>query len=421
MVVFSPTSPSIVTLSAPPPQPPPATSAQSTKFMSFSFSVPSFSSYRSDASTSSSTPTTTTIVKQDEEQFVCISVASEDGSGQKSFEEVRIDDYLKAYSTTGRPPQPCPQEPKLPAERAALGLPPLFEPTKISKTSNVSDLPEWQTFSAPLSSAEGSIYSITALNEYSAFSFEEIRYQAYRKGKITPPTTIQMSPFTPTPSGPTSTPTSSSNGIQYGGDTKETFLSITSRPEYALHSFENLVQRMPLAGSVTTPSTFDADLRNRHIVYVYDIPSKYTSSGRDEKWKYEVWFFNEDRIVYAIHGGSMAGRKNYQAATYQCIRPGELWQINWTEETGTIGSMVFDMKERRVSTMANFSEGHWIRPNEAHGDKRNPEDFERWRGLAGAGTRMPDTRVMMCEQGVVLEDFRGAGDLEGIDMSWSCL
>ncbi|KAL0579410.1 hypothetical protein V5O48_002581, partial [Marasmius crinis-equi] len=178
---------------------------------------------------------------------------------------------------------------------------------------------------------------------------------------------------------------------------------------------------MPLAGSVTTPSNYDADLRNRHIIYSYQVPGKQTSSGQDEKWKYETWFYNEDRVVYSIHGGPMAGRKNYQAATYQCIRPGELWQINWLEETGTIVSMLFDIKEGRVTTMINFSEGHWTRSEEARGDKRNPEDFERWRGLAGVGTRMPDTRTMLCQQGFVAEDFRGTGDLDGIETSWPCL
>lgn len=32
--------------------------------------------------------------------------------------------------------------------------------------------------------------------------------------------------------------------------------------------------------------------------------------------------------------------------------------------------------------------GHWEKPEEAHGDKRNPEDLERWRGLAKIGTQM---------------------------------
>lgn len=47
-----------------------------------------------------------------------------------------------------------------------------------------------------------------------------------------------------------------------------------------------------------------------------------------------MWFYNENRIVYAIHGGPMAGRLNAQAADYQCIRPGEIWQCNWLEGEG---------------------------------------------------------------------------------------
>ncbi|KAF9261382.1 hypothetical protein L218DRAFT_870199 [Marasmius fiardii PR-910] len=137
--------------------------------MSFSFSLPLTPS-TSQANTSSNSVLTT--VKQSEEHFVCIPLALQEGPSQKSFEEARIDDYLKSYSATSRPPQPCPQVPKSQSERAALGLPPLFEPTSISKSSNVSDLPDWQTLSTPLSSPEGTLHSITALSDYSAFSFE---------------------------------------------------------------------------------------------------------------------------------------------------------------------------------------------------------------------------------------------------------
>jgi hypothetical protein len=42
-----------------------------------------------------------------------------------------------------------------------------------------------------------------------------------------------------------------------------------------------------------------------------------------------------------------------------------------------------------ASKRANLSIiGHWDNPEEAHGDKRNPEDLERWRGLAKIGTQM---------------------------------
>ncbi|KAK4128282.1 hypothetical protein N657DRAFT_695364, partial [Parathielavia appendiculata] len=51
----------------------------------------------------------------------------------------------------------------------------------------------------------------------------------------------------------------------------------------------------------------------------------------------------------------MAGRMNYQRTTYQCIHPGELWQINWLEETATVVS-VYDIREKRMKTMISFSE-----------------------------------------------------------------
>lgn len=33
-----------------------------------------------------------------------------------------------------------------------------------------------------------------------------------------------------------------------------------------------------------------------------------TSTASDNGWRYEFWLKSEDRIVYAIHGGPMAGR-----------------------------------------------------------------------------------------------------------------
>lgn len=160
-------------------------------------------------------------------------------------------------------------------------------------------------------------------------------------------------------------------------------------------------------------STFDADLRNRHLIYDYDAKD---SKDNPEKWRYELWFFNEDRVVYTIHGGPMAGRTNYQEATFQCIRPGELWQCNWLEETGTIVSLVFDIPKERITTLIAFSRGHWDRNEEARGDKRNIEDLERWRTLAGVGVQTD--RVMLSEQANVVEDFWGQGELRPVEMSW---
>lgn len=162
-----------------------------------------------------------------------------------------------------------------------------------------------------------------------------------------------------------------------------------------------------------TPSDLDGSFRNdiqdTHLIYEYDAKNE---QGKPEKWKYEMWFFSEDRIVYAIHGGPMAGRVNYQQATYQCIRPGELWQCNWLEETGTICSLVYDILHGKVTTLIAFSKGHWENPEAAHGDKRNAEDFERWRGLATIGKQTE--RMMLSEQGNIIETFKGKGTLEPI-------
>lgn len=155
--------------------------------------------------------------------------------------------------------------------------------------------------------------------------------------------------------------------------------------------------------------SFDKDIRDTHLIYDYNAQDE---QGNPEKWKYEMWFFSEDRIVYAIHGGPMAGRVNYQQATYQCIRPGELWQCNWLEETGTVCSLVYDMVNGKVTTLIAFSKGHWDNAVAAHGDKRKAEDLERWRGLASVGKQTE--RMMLSEQGTIVETFKGKGTLEPI-------
>ena len=74
----------------------------------------------------------------------------------------------------------------------------------------------------------------------------------------------------------------------------------------------------------------------------------------------------------------MAGRTNFQTCTFQCIRPGELWQCNWLEgtmphpgddqlspatdqraptETGSIISLVYDIPQKRITTLLAFSKG----------------------------------------------------------------
>lgn len=66
-----------------------------------------------------------------------------------------------------------------------------------------------------------------------------------------------------------------------------------------------------------------------------------------------------------------------------------------------------------------MKKGHWENPQAAHGDKRNPADFERWRALASIGIQTD--RHMLAEQADILETFRGKGDLEPIEQAWRTL
>lgn len=74
--------------------------------------------------------------------------------------------------------------------------------------------------------------------------------------------------------------------------------------------------------------SFKDDILDTHLIYDYDAQD---GEGNPEKWRYEFWFFSENRVVYSIHGGPMKGRQNYQTCAYQCIRPGEIWQCNFLE------------------------------------------------------------------------------------------
>ena len=76
-------------------------------------------------------------------------------------------------------------------------------------------------------------------------------------------------------------------------------------------------------------------------------------------------------------------------------------------------SLVYDIKLRQITTLLGFSKGYWENPEMAHGDKRDEEDFERWRRLAKIGTQAE--RFMLAERATVLEVFRGKEDLEPIE------
>jgi hypothetical protein len=148
----------------------------------------------------------------------------------------------------------------------------------------------------------------------------------------------------------------------------------------------------------------------------------------------------------------MAGRLNYQTASYQCIRPGELWQRNWLEglpspphpvlfpvpclfpvcalHFGVVNAerMKADRKQNwnnlppslRHSQQKNHKtpriQSDWEYSKEAHGDKHNPEDFKRWRGLAEIGKQTD--RIMLNEQTDIREVFKGKGNLEPIEEGW---
>ncbi|KAK9898838.1 hypothetical protein P389DRAFT_193858 [Cystobasidium minutum MCA 4210] len=141
---------------------------------------------------------------------------------------------------------------------------------------------------------------------------------------------------------------------------------------------------------------------NKHLDYTYD-----------NGWRYEFWLKSEERIVYKIHGGPMAGRSNYQRCYVQEVRTDEIYQISWLEETGTVVSIIVDLTKKHITTFMAFSKGHWEYPEEAHGDKRNPKDLERWRGLAKVGTQME--KHILPEQATLNKIYEGKGDLEDID------
>ncbi|TNY23178.1 phenolic acid decarboxylase [Rhodotorula diobovata] len=156
------------------------------------------------------------------------------------------------------------------------------------------------------------------------------------------------------------------------------------------------------------PPHFEEELRNKHFEYTYE-----------NGWTYEFWVPGHRRIVYAIHGGPMSGRRNYQTTYYQRVRK-NLWQISWVEETNTIVSVVLDMDEKRITTFMSFSHGHWARNDEAKGYKRDEGKLDKWRELS---LDQPETwkRTQIPEQATIDKIYEGRGSLEDIDMSWPTL
>ena len=72
-------------------------------------------------------------------------------------QEIRVEDYIRSYQSTGRPPLPVPQEPADELQRKTLGLPPLFKPhTNSTPTTGVTGSASSSTPSSILSSTLGS-------------------------------------------------------------------------------------------------------------------------------------------------------------------------------------------------------------------------------------------------------------------------
>ncbi|KAG5643203.1 hypothetical protein DXG03_001366 [Asterophora parasitica] len=192
----------------------------------------------------------------DRDVFMCVAVAHQ--SPGKSFEELRTDDYLRSYSTTGRPPPPCPALPIDEAQRTRLGLPPLFKPYSERTLSNIpglrgslagattrkltpAEFPTAQVFVATKNGEGEQLQSMSAMVAFEDFSHEEIRYYAYFKGHKNSPTPITMVPFVPAP--PPSNPLSSSTsrtGFDPPGTNGEQMQTITTQAAYAGHSLEEL-------------------------------------------------------------------------------------------------------------------------------------------------------------------------------------
>ncbi|KAL8290363.1 hypothetical protein RQP46_002621 [Phenoliferia psychrophenolica] len=160
------------------------------------------------------------------------------------------------------------------------------------------------------------------------------------------------------------------------------------------------------------PAHFDEELLDKHLEYTYD-----NGLINSDLQKYEFWVKNHERIVYAIHGGPMAGRSNFQTAYYQRIRE-NLWQVSWIEETGTTVTIALDLPMKRITTFMAFSYGHWNFPEKAHGYKRG--QLEQWRELAKLGNQTTD-RHPLPEQATLDKVYQGKGELQDIEMDWPTL
>ncbi|KAK2464432.1 hypothetical protein APHAL10511_003580 [Amanita phalloides] len=188
--------------------------------------------------------------------FVCIPAAqnsAQDGTRvSQSFEEARMTVYLRSYRLTGRPPPPCPVEPSVNAERAALGLPPRFSPWTVVQQPLFfprppalganedmvryppEQLPRIQVHAS--TRIGGEVYeNITCAPTYAWYSVEELRHFAYSQGLQHAVVPIPTPPIAQAPTTVSATPT-----LVFDDQEKETLEHISTHPSFLKHSPEEL-------------------------------------------------------------------------------------------------------------------------------------------------------------------------------------
>ncbi|KAF5322501.1 hypothetical protein D9619_002193 [Psilocybe cf. subviscida] len=215
------------------------------------------------------------------------------GPQNKSFEEVRCDDYLQAYISKGRAPEPVPQEPADEFVRKTLNLPPLFKPIMLPfiptggpppplnpltasstipaslfsvtasgsttgkpRITDPKQLPAAQVFTmtqgppAPSGASGEKYYAISAMPEFAFFSIEELRYYAYLTGNKTPSAEVVPQPFM-AETGPVAGPIT----VKVEGETME---NVSARPGYDKHSPEEFRVAYLLYGREMTSAELTA-------------------------------------------------------------------------------------------------------------------------------------------------------------------
>ncbi|KZT22494.1 hypothetical protein NEOLEDRAFT_1137958 [Neolentinus lepideus HHB14362 ss-1] len=196
---------------------------------------------------------------------VFMHIATGQGPSEVSFEEVRIQDYLRSYATIGRPPVPCPEQPADDQLRLSMSLPPLFKPFAIPQstsflvpgpiqptpsTSAVPQEPLAVHWFRPMTENGVIYHNITAQPEFSRLSTEELRCNAYRAGLKYPPQPIPPIPApAPLPQPLTRSDTMAMSLIELPREQPKVYahddsgakmLSITASPQFNQHSFEEL-------------------------------------------------------------------------------------------------------------------------------------------------------------------------------------